>query len=62
MSWYERAKGRRKFRVNEEDEELVQVIWNHDGDGDGNLIAVTAIMIMAVTVMVFMNVHCSRNR
>ena len=26
MSWYERAKGRRKFRVNEEDEELVQVI------------------------------------
>ena len=32
MSWYERAKGRRKFRVNEEDEELVQVIWFHDGD------------------------------
>ena len=38
MSWYDRAKGRRKFRVNEEDEGLIQVLhitfYGYDDDGD----------------------------
>ena len=38
MSWYDRAKGRRKFRVNEEDEGLIQVLhitlFDYDDDGD----------------------------
>ena len=41
MSWYDRAKGRRKFRVNEEDEGLIQVLLitvlydDDDNDDDG---------------------------